>query len=186
MALTHEQIVATGIAALSMAPMAKLTASTAWSEKFYTLKDTVSITQDPPTKNEIKVDQLANAVAVSYESGNFTIEFDIPDIAQEILEEFYTKTVTAPVAPTDKEAIGLKLDNKITKSMLKIDFASGQSIIIPNCEMVPSMSASGLSTSPFNIHITATALAAIGGENNEEADVIFFYKKKQQRRAYDV
>lgn len=178
MALAHEQIVATGIAAISMAPMAKLTASTSWSEKFYTLKDTVSITQDPPTKNEIKVDQLANAVAVSYESGNFTIEFDIPDIAKELIQEFYNSVETAPVAPTDMEALGLKLDNKITKTMLKIDFASGQSIIIPNCEMVPSMTASSLSTSPFNIHITATALAAIGGASNEAADVIFFYKKK--------
>lgn len=178
MALNHEQIVATGIAALSIAPMAKLTADTSWSEKFYTLKDTVAITQDPPTKNEIKVDQLANAVAVSYESGNFTIEFDIPDIAKELLSEFYNQVETAPVAPADKEAIGLKLDNKITKAMLKIDFQSGQSIIIPNCEMVPSMSASSLSTSPVNIHITATALAAIGGDTYESADVIFFYKKK--------
>lgn len=178
MALNHEQIVATGIAALSTAPMAKLTADTVWSEKFYTLKDTVAITQDPPTKNEIKVDQLANAVAVSYESGNFTIEFDIPDIAKELLSEFYNPVETAPIAPADKEVIGLKLDNKITKTMLKIDFQSGQSIIIPNCEMVPSMSASSLSTSPVNIHITATALAAIGGASHEEADVIFFYKKK--------
>lgn len=178
MALNHEQIVATGITALSTAPMGKLAADTVWSEKFYTLKDTVAITQDPPTKNEIKVDQLANAVAVSYESGNFTIEFDIPDIAKELLSEFYNQVETAPVAPADKEAIGLKLDNKITKTMLKIDFQSGQSIIIPNCEMVPSMSASSLSTSPVNIHITATALAAIGGDTYESADVIFFYKKK--------
>ncbi|MEF9922972.1 MAG: hypothetical protein RR854_00160 [Muribaculaceae bacterium] len=178
MALLHEQIAATGIAALSMAPMAKLSATTLWSEKFYTLKDTVSITQDPPTKNEIKVDQKSNAVAVSYESGNFTIEFDIPDIAKELIQEFYDSVKTAPVAPSDTEVLGIKLDNKITKTMLKIDFASGQSLIIPNCEMVPSMAASGLSTSPVNIHITATALAAIGGATNEEADVIFFYKKK--------
>lgn len=178
MALNHEQIVATGIGAVSLAPMGKLSADTAWTEKFYTLKDTVAITQDPPTKNEIKVDQLANAVAVSYESGNFTIEFDIPDVAKELLSEFYNQTETAPVTPTDKEAIGLKLDNKITKAMLKIEFQSGQAIIIPNCEMVPSISASSLSTSPVNVHITATALAAIGGSSNEEADVIFFYKKK--------
>lgn len=178
MALNHEQIVATGVASFMLSPMGKLTADTVWSEKFYTLKDSVAITQDPPTKNEIKVDQLANAVAVSYESGNFTIEFDIPDIAKELLSEFYNQVETAPVAPADKEAIGLKLDNKITKTMLKIDFQSGQSIIIPNCEMVPSMSASSLSTSPVNIHITATALAAIGGDTYESADVIFFYKKK--------
>lgn len=178
MALAHEQIVATGIAAVSLAPMAKLKADTAWSEKFYTLKDSVNITQDAPTKNEIKVDQKQNAVKVSYESGNFTIEFDIPDIAKEILNEFYNVAATAPIAPEGMEAIGLKLDNKIVSTMLKIDFASGQSIIITNCEMVPSMAASGLSTSPFNIHITATALAAIGGETYEDSEVIFFYKKK--------
>lgn len=178
MALTHEQIVATGIAAVSLAPMAKLTASTEWSEKFYTLKDSVSITQDPPTKTEIKVDQKESAVSVTYESGSFTIEFDIPDIAKEVLSEFYNSVATAPVAPTNMEAIGLKLDNKIIKTMLKIDFASGQAIIIPNCEIVSSISASDLSTSPVNIHITATALSAIGGDENEEADVIFYYKKK--------
>lgn len=178
MALDHIQQVATGIGACSVAPMAKLTADTQWSEKFYTLKDSMNITQDPPTKNEIKVDQLANAVAVSYESGNFTIEFDIPDIAKEILSEYYTVLETAPTAPADKEAIGLKLDNKITKCMLKIDFQTGESLIIPNCEMVPSISASGLSTAPVNIHITATALSALGGDTYEAADIIFFYKKK--------
>lgn len=177
MALTHEQIIATGIAAISMAPRAKLTADTEWSEKFYTLKDSVTITQDPPTKTEIKVDQVENAVAVTYESGNFTIEFDIPDIAKELLSEFYNQSSAAPVAPTGKEAIGLSLDNKIVKTMLKVDFQSGQSLIIPNCEMVSSMAADSLSTSPVNIHITATALAALGGATYESADVIFLYNK---------
>lgn len=171
--ITHEQIIATGIAAVSLAERAKLTDSTMWSEKFYTFKDSVNITQEPPTKNEIKVDQLEAAVGVSYEGGDFTIEFDIPDIAKVILEEFYNKTNADPTAPSGFEAVGLKLNNKIVKTMLKIDFQSGQSIIIPNCQMVSSFTGTDFSTSPLKIHITATALSAIGGDSYEEADVIF-------------
>lgn len=174
MALAHEMMVTTGITKVSVAAIGKITASTTWEELFYTLKDSTTISQAAATKTEIKVDQTSTAVGVAYEPGDFTIEWDIPDTAKEILEYFYNKVSTAPYAPSGYEAIGITMDNKITKAMLKFDFASGQSMIITNAEMVPNMDGSSLSTSPVNIHVVATVKAPIGGDNGEAANVIFY------------
>ena len=175
MAITHPMVVSTGIAKVSVAPIGKITASTVWTELFYTLKDSVNISQGEPTNNEIKVDQKQTAIAVSYEAGEFNISFDIPDTSKEIIEYFYNTVAGTPYAPEGKEAIGVLLDNKITKAMLKFDFeSSGQSLVITNGEFVPNLSGETLSTNPLAIHVTATAKAAEGGAAAEESDVIFY------------
>lgn len=174
MALAHEMMVTTGITKVSVAPIGKISTSTSWEELFYTLKDSTTITQAAATKTEIKVDQTSTAVGVAYEPGEFTIEWDIPDTAKEILKYFYNTVATAPYAPAGYEAIGVTMDNKITKAMLKFDFASGQSIIITNAEMVPNLDGSSLSTAPVNVHVVATVKSALGGSNAEEANVIFY------------
>ena len=175
MAISHKMIVSTGIAKVSVAPIAKITASTVWTELFYTLRDSVNISQAEPTKTEIKVDQKQTAIAVSYEAGEFNVTFDIPDTAKPIISYFYNTTSVAPYAPAGKEAIGVLLDNKITKAMIKFEFASsGQEFIITNGEFVPNLSGETLSTNPLAIHVTATAKAAEGGADAEDADVIFY------------
>lgn len=174
MAITHQMVVSTGIAKVSVAPVGIITASTVWTELFYTLRDSVDITQAEPTKTEINVDQKQAAIAVTYEPGDFTVGFDIPDTAKEILEYFYN-TSTPTYAPSGMTAIGVSLDNKITQSMIKFDFEStGQSFIITNGELVPNISGATLSTNPLAIHITATAKAASGGTTAESAEVIFY------------
>ena len=174
MALAHQIEAATGIAKVSVAPVGKISASTTWTELFYTLKDSLTITEAAQTKNEIKVDQTPTAIAVAYEPGDFTVEWDIPDVAEEILKYFYNTQETAPYAPEGKKAVGVIMDNKITKTMIKFDFASGQSFIITNGEIVPNFDGSSLSTNTMNIHCTATVKAPLGGANGETANVIWY------------
>lgn len=169
--LNHVLQVATGIAMVSVAPVAKVTTSTAWSEMFYTLKDSMTITQATPTKTEIKVDQKTAAIAVTYESGDFTVEFDIPDIAKEVLELFFTKGDTE-YAPTGGTATAISLDNNIIKKMVSVKFQSGHEVIFTNAEMVANFDGSSLSTNPLNIHVTLTAKTAVGGEAGESAELI--------------
>lgn len=171
MALKHAMQVATGIAKVSLAPIGKVTASTAWEELFYTLRDSVSITQAAPTKTEINVDQTSTAVAVTYEYGEFTVEMDVPDIAGDIIKAFF-KMDTTDYAPAGAKAHAIKLDTNIVKKMVKIGFTSGQEIIFTNAEMVANFDGSGLSTSALNIHLTITAKAAVGGTSAESAELI--------------
>lgn len=174
--LNHALQVATGIAEVAIAEIGKVTADTAWTELFYTLKDSMTITQAAPTKTEVKVDQKSAAIAVTYESGDFTIEFDVPDISKEILTTFFTVGNT-DFAPTDETATALNLDNKITKKMVQITFESGHKIIFTNGEMVPNFDGSTLSTNPLNVHVTLTAKAAIGGTSAESAELIVIEPK---------
>lgn len=169
--LNHVLQVATGIAMVSVAPIGKLAAATAWSELFYTLKDSMTITQATPTKTEIKVDQKSAAIAVTYESGDFTVEFDIPDIAQEVLETFFTKGTTE-YAPTGGTAVPITLDNNIIKKMVSIKFQSGHELIFTNAEMVANFDGATLSTNPLNVHVTLTAKTAVGGSTGESAELI--------------
>lgn len=179
MALPHKMIVSTGIAKISLAPIGKIDESTAWKEVFYTLKDSVNISQTEPTKNEIKVDQKQTPIAVSYESGEFNISFDIPDTAKEVIKQFYNTDDGLVYAPDDTEAVGVLLDNRIVKTMIKFDFqSSGQSLIVTNGEMVANLSGDTLSTNPLAIHVTVTAKAAEGGDNAEKSDVVFYNSTK--------
>lgn len=174
--LSHAMQVATGIATVALADIGKVTGATVWTELFYTLKDSMTITQDTPSKTEIKVDQKDAAIAVTYESGEFTVEMDVPDIAKEILTKFYTAGTT-DYAPTDGTATAIQLDGKITNAMVMIEFKSGHKIIFTNAEMVPNMDGSSMSTSPLNIHLTLTAKAAVGGASAESSELIIVEPK---------
>lgn len=169
--MNHVLQVATGIAMVSVADVGKIAAATEWKELFYTLKDSMTITQATPTKTEVKVDQKSAAIAVTYESGDFTVEFDIPDIAQEVLTLFFTKGTTE-YAPAGGKATAISLDNSIVKKMVSIKFQSGHEMIFTNAEMVANFDGSTLSTNPLNVHVTLTAKTAVGGDAGESAELI--------------
>ncbi len=174
------QDVMTGIAKIKLVPVGKIIATTFdEADEIFTVKDSVNVSQTAPTKNEVKIDQRETAIAVTYESGEFTITGQIPSMAEPLLKYFYNTTATAPIAITGYNAgVGVKLDRKSVKAMLYIEAQSGQALIITNCEFVTNIMWDSTSTTPLRLEFTATALTALGGDNGEEAEVIFYPKKK--------
>lgn len=172
--------VMTGIASIKLAPVGKITTTTFdATDEIFTIRDSVNVSQTTPTKNEIKIDQAETAIAVTYESGEFTITGQIPSAAKPLLDYFYETTTTAPVAITDHDTgVGVKLTQKTVRAMMYIKAQSGPALVITNAEFVTNIMWDSTSTNPLRLEFTATALTAVGGENGEEAEVIFYPKKK--------
>lgn len=171
MALDHTQKLATGgIASISSATIGELGVGTTWAEPFYTLKDSIAISQAEPTKSEIKIDQTGSPIYTTYEAGTFTITGSIPDIASALLTTLYTNT-TAPYAPNGKTASGIKTTVKVVSKMWKITFVSGQSVIVTNGDLVASLQGDNLSTTAMGHKFVITAKAG-NPSYNQGADVV--------------
>ena len=173
MAISHAQKIATdGIAAISYATIGEIGVGTTWAEGFYTLKDSVSISQAEPTKSEIKVDQLDAPVYLSYDAGEFTVTGTIPDVSPTVMELLYNK-VTAPYAPAGFTAVGVKTTTKVLNKMWKIDFASGASIIITNGNLIAALNGDNLSTGALGNNFVIVANAGSDAVA-EGADVVVY------------
>ena len=173
MALPHVQKLATGgIVSIKMADVGEIAVGTSWSEPFYTTKDSVSISQGEPTKAEILVDQVDAPVYLSYEAGEFVIKGVSPDVAGAVLAALYN-TTAAPYAPTGYTATGVKTNVKVVSKMWKVEFESGQSIIVCNGDMTAAINDSSFSTTALSHNITITAKAGVS-TYNQGADVVMW------------
>lgn len=159
MAIAHVQKLATGgITAIAYADKAEIAVGTTWTESFYTLKDSVAVSQAEPTKAEILVDQIDAPIYLNYDTGAFTVTGTIPDVSNTILSLIYT-TGTAPFAPSGYTATGIKTDIKVLNKMFKITFDSGQVIIITNGDFVANLVGDSLSTTALAHKFTIVAKA---------------------------
>ena len=171
MALDHTSKLATGgITSIQSATVGEIGSGTSWSEPFYTLKDSITVSQAEPTKTEIKVDQIASPIYANYEAGAFTVSGSIPDLASAVLSTLYTNT-TAPYAPNGKTAVGIKTTVKVVNKMWRLNFASGQSLIITNGDLVASLEGQNLSTTAMGHKFTISAKAGVASYN-QGADVV--------------
>ena len=173
MALAHNSRVVTGIAKVEIADVAPITALTAWSELFYTLKDSLKISQPVPARTDIEVDQVSDPIGTIYKAGVLTAEFDIPDVAKEILDVFFS-TSTPTYVPTGYDAVGMSLDVNIIKKMIKITFDTDDYLVITNGTLVSNINIDTPSTKAAAVHVTCTALSP---DINGEPEAFNFYVK---------
>lgn len=163
--LAHEQQIMTGISKVEVAPVGVITSSTAWTELFYTLRDSVKLTQPTPTRTDIEIDQQDAPAKSTYKPGVTTLEFDIPDVALAILNEFYD-TETPSYVPEGFDAAGLSLGATIKNQMIKVTSGDGKQVIIfTNGTLTPNLDMSTPSTKATAIHVSCVALApSVAGE----------------------
>lgn len=183
MAVSHTPKYATdGIASISVAPVGILSGSTAWSEEFYTLKDSISFAMPEATRNSIMVDQLDVPVYTTFDSDTLTVSGNIPDISKDVLEYLYETTAADPYAPGDVEgtpsathtATGVKLSINTIAGMWKITFTSGVSVIITNGTFIGNWQGDSLSTNALGHNFSITAKAGLGGVAGESADFVMW------------
>lgn len=176
MAIAHTQSLATnGVASISHAPIGILSGTTVWTEGFYTLKDSIAVSQGDPAVSEIKVDQIAAPVAVAYDGQTVQITGTIVDTAQSLLKFLYDDTATDPYAPASTHTgTGIKTTVNVINKMFKITFATGQSLIVTNGSMVAAFDGTNLSTTALGNKFTINVMAGLGGVAGEEADIVIW------------
>lgn len=175
--LTKEALdkVFVGISKIQLAPIGTL-AITSFddADEIFTVKDSVSFSQAQPTKTEINVDQFTAPIAATYEQGEFTITGNIPSVAKEILEYFFSvNAATPPLITGFTEGTAVDLNQKIVNAMVKITNNAGDmAIVIPRCEFICNFDWSSTSTTAFATMFTATPKINPDGTG----DVLFYQK----------
>lgn len=165
-------IVPTDLATVYTATRGKLLASTAWTENFWTLKNSLSFSQTQGDKTEINVDQTTTAIAVKYGTGTTTCNFQIPDVNNATLALFFpTVALENPSEEimTNTSAYGFSAElTPKTDKMYMLKYTNGWSIIFPHCEVVGVLTKTG--DGAWTIDVTLTVLAGDGG--GEAADFV--------------
>lgn len=152
--------VAMGIAHIFVADIAKIDATTDWTEIFETVKDSFSITQSPPEKAELFVDQQGGAVYTQYTDGTFEATMTVPYVVADILSKFFETDNTGLYAPTDMKATGVNLHTYSLRKMVQITFSNSPIILtLTNAEFAANFKKDAASGSPLSIELTLTALA---------------------------
>jgi hypothetical protein len=172
--LNRTRVTSTDLVAIYVADRGIVQTATVWSEAFYTLKNSLSITQTSPDKTEIFVDQEQAAEAVKYGTGTFDIKFQIPDTSTALLSQFFTEVAATNPSQTGesgKTGTGYStgLNSLNSSKMIKLVWSDATGIIYTNVDMVGVQNKSG--DGAFLIDVTATVLAG-GGAGFEPSTFI--------------
>jgi len=151
---------------------AEISAATDWTEVFYSLKDSLEISQTQPDATYINIDQKETAISTIYGSGEFTISFSVPDVSEDVLA-FFFETEAHAYAPADHTGLKVGTAMKVVNKMLRIDASVGGSFIASSCDLIGVISKS--SDGAMQVDVTGTVLAAPGG-SGEDKELIFWNK----------
>jgi len=180
---TGTMSVPTDLARVFLADRGPVGSSTAWTEAFYTLKNTFSLTTSQGDKTEVNIDQNTVAIATKYAANVTGFTFRVPDMAKDMCDLFLTagsRTGTGEIgSAVSGETMydtflgySYSLERKvIDDQMVMVLFSNGAGFIITHCEMVAS--ANKNAEDPFTFDITGTVLA--GDSGGESGDIIFIY-----------
>lgn len=140
------------------------------ADYIYTTAGTLQIQQADASKTEFKIDQKDAAVAVNYESGEFTVGGTIPSCAIPLFDYFYNKSATQPAitalkavdgVSTYSSATGYNLDAKRKKVTMLVESQSKKTaIVFVNVELVTALNWGDVKTNPIGLTFTGTVLAA--------------------------
>lgn len=180
---TGALVVPTDLAKVFLADRGAVGSSTAWTEVFYTLKNTFALTTEQGDKTEINVDQTTVAIAVKYGENVTSFTMRVPDMAKDMCDFFMTSVARTGTGEVGSAVSGETMWDTFTPysysaarktiadKMVMVLFSNGSGFIVPHCEMVavPVKNAED----PFTFDITGTVLA--GDSGGEAGDIIFLY-----------
>ena len=170
--LTQDLQVNAQIGAISLAPRGVIDADTVWTERFYTTRDSLTITQEAGDVTNINVDQKNTPVATKQGTGTFSITFTVPDVREDLLDYIFD-TSTPAFAPSGYSSKGVSTDPKKVVTMMRIDFGNENSFIATNVELTAVFTKE--SDGALSLSCTASVLAG-GGVGQEPSELILWSK----------
>ena len=173
MALDHIVKVVKGITHIYTADIAPITASTDWVETFVTVENSVKLTQADHTKTEGKIDQKSGALYYTYETNPLIAEFMVPDQALAIIQ-LLCNWETPTYVPAGYDAVGINMDVKELRKMVKFEHEDGDVTIITHGSMVSTFNADTLKTKAAEFKVIVSAMAPDG--TGEDMPVIKYNK----------
>lgn len=165
----------TGNAKILLATQSDTLTATTFTDAdiLYTLKDSLSIVENEPTKTPIQLDQNGGETVYNvYENGETLITGSAPTAAMEAFDYFYNKAKTQPSVATPitidgvdyNEATAYDLDKKHRKvSMLITSQSKKTAVAFMNVDIFAVFNWSNVNSTPTGLNFTGTALG--NGDN---------------------
>lgn len=176
MALERNPLVVWGLKELAFADLGKVDTAT-WEQLSLTKQGTFSMSFDPAAITPIKAEEISDAIATKVVSGDSqTFELDIPDLSPEVLQFFGGTVTTTGAGATKKKRIAFPKGAVVLKKMVRITPMEGISNLYVTHATItfnPSGGFTKTGDDTFNIHLTVSVNAALGG-TLYESDAIMY------------
>lgn len=176
MALGRNPLVVWGLKEIAFADLGKITTAT-FEQLSLTKQGTFSMSFDPPTLTPVFAEEVAEAIATKVgEAGSQVFELDIPDLAPEVMEFFGGTVATVGTGATAVKRVSFPSGNVVLKKMVRITPVEGiKYLYITNATITfnPSGSFTKTGDDTFNIHITVSVNAGLGGTDYESAAIMY-------------
>lgn len=160
-----------GNAKILLAPKASALSATTFTnaDPIYTIKDSLAITENDPTKTQIQLDQNGGeTVANAYENGEFVITGSCPSVAIEIFDYFYNAATTQPTMGEGiaidgqlyDEGSAYTINKKIVNATMFLQSQSKKTaLVFMNVELYAVLTWSSVNSAPTGLNFTATVLS---------------------------
>lgn len=169
-------LVVWGLKELAFADLGKVSTAT-WEQLSLTKQGTFSTTFDAPTLTSVFSEELVNAIATKVgEGGSKTFELDIPDLSFEVIEFFGGTKETIDTGEDEITRVSFPEGNVVLKKMVRITPVEGiKALYATNATITynPSGSFTKTGDDTFNIHLTISVNAALGGDTYESKSLMY-------------
>lgn len=131
-----------------------------------TVKDTVTISQDPLSLTKVNIDQSNMPIGTTAEPGDFNVEFDMPDLRENLkkwLDGNYDSG-EQPLHIGNAKGYGFDFNAEIKDMVLAIRTKSGEWIIFPSIQGSVSMQ---YTEKVWRLHFAGMVLGATNELNND-------------------
>lgn len=143
-----------------------------WEQVMISLKGSFTITQEEGDTTTVEIDQSDLPILSETKPGNLTISWNLPNTSKKMWELLYNTVASMDsiyTAAAGEEVIGVKMNMKEVKKMLKVKMRVGGAVyIFPNLDW-SRLFMKDSDDDPTYFTITCTVLAAI---DNTQPDFI--------------
>lgn len=133
-----------------------------------TVKDTVSVSQDPLSLTKINIDQSNMPIGITSEPGDFNVEFDMPSLVLENLKHWLDNNSEdegyTPLAIGNVSGYGYDFNSGVIEMVLAIRTKSGEWTIFP---CVQGSVAMQYTDKTWRLHFSGMVLGATNEANND-------------------
>lgn len=133
-----------------------------------TVKDTVSVSQDPLSLTKVNIDQSNMPIGVTSDPGDFNVEFDMPSLVLANLKNWLANNSEdlgyTPLEIGNVKGYGYDFNSETIEMVLAIRTKSGEWTIFP---CVQGSVAMQYTDKTWRLHFSGMVLGATNDQNND-------------------
>lgn len=144
--------------------------------------DSLSMTQDAPTLNHVKIHGLQSDWAVSATPGDFTFSATVPSVSEELVSYFMGEAnpvATSTINGVAYEGFSATLNSvKLNMGIVLVSEDGQHALLIKNMAVYATPNYDNASTTPFSFLLTGSVEATdVSSAGHDDGQIAFLTKK---------